>query len=494
MLAARPSACRAAQRAIDSATSSPGPRSQASAQRTRSTPLRGAYVRGFLTLIVLAVIGAGALLAWPLLEGNAPIIEAPERIDLGVAGAQIEVRWTDVGTGLRNVDASLEVDTGARPLLNRSLHTRSFEGSALTGSAAPQLLETATLVLDPQALKIPDGDSTLVLRATDWAWSNSLGGNLTEVRIPVSVDTKPPVLSVESGLTYIRRGGSAAVVYRVDADTQNHGVRVGDAFFPGAALGSGKQVAIFAIPIDAKNRAVVKVVAADAAGNEAVRRFDVRIQEHNFRTIDINLSDRFLDNVASEFGSGTDDGDRVATFRRANEDMRAGSEDVIRNAIGPPTSKQFRGAFEQMYSSRVTSQFAELRYYRNGGKQVSEARHYGYDLASTGHAPITASNAGTVVFAGDNGIYGQLVILDHGLGLTTLYGHLSSIGVSVGDEVLKGAELGRSGATGLAGGDHLHFAILVGHTYVDPMEWWDGKWVREHIEVRLDPPAASAKR
>ncbi|MEE3331081.1 MAG: M23 family metallopeptidase [Myxococcota bacterium] len=451
-------------------------------------------MRGFLTLIVIAVIGAGALLAWPLLEGEAPNIEAPEKIDLGVAGAQVEVRWTDVGTGLRNVDASLEIDTGARPLLKRTLHTRSFEGSAVTGSVAPQLLETATLVLDPKALNIPDGDATLVLRATDWAWSNSLSGNLTELRIPVSVDTKPPVLSVESGLTYIRRGGSAAVVYRVDADTQNHGVRVGDAFFPGTALVSGKQVALFAIPIDAKNRPAVRVIAADAAGNEAVRRFDVRIQERNFRTIDINLSNRFLDNVASEFGSDADGDDRVATFRRANEDMRAGSEDVIRNAIGPPTAKQSRGAFEQMYNSRVTSHFAELRHYRSGGKQVSQARHYGYDLASTGHAPITASNAGTVVFVGENGIYGQLVMLDHGLGLTTLYGHLSSIGVSVGDKVLKGAELGRSGATGLAGGDHLHFAILVGHTYVDPVEWWDGKWVREHIEVRLAPPAASAKR
>lgn len=57
----------------------------------------------------------------------------------------------------------------------------------------------------------------------------------------------------------------------------------------------------------------------------------------------------------------------------------------------------------------------------------------------------------------------------------------------------KGESLGLSGATGLAGGDHLHFAILVGPTYVDPVEWWDPKWVREHISVELagDPMAGS---
>ena len=139
-----------------------------------------------------------------------------------------------------------------------------------------------------------------------------------------------------------------------------------------------------------------------------------------------------------------------------------------------------------MRGSKVTSQFAELRNYLRYGKRASQARHYGYDLASTTRAPITASNDGTVVFAGDNGIYGNLVLIDHGLGITTLYGHLSSLDVAVGDRVERGQTLGRSGATGLAGGDHLHFAVLVGQTYVDPLEWWDRRWIRDHIASRLD--------
>jgi murein DD-endopeptidase MepM/ murein hydrolase activator NlpD len=105
-------------------------------------------------------------------------------------------------------------------------------------------------------------------------------------------------------------------------------------------------------------------------------------------------------------------------------------------------------------------------------------------------AAVNAANHGRVVYADDLGIYGSCVLVDHGLGLATLYGHLSQIDVSVGDEVRKGDTLGLSGATGLAGGDHLHFAVQVGGTYVDPLEWWDRSWVRKHVEVRLETASA----
>ena len=87
-------------------------------------------------------------------------------------------------------------------------------------------------------------------------------------------------------------------------------------------------------------------------------------------------------------------------------------------------------------------------------------------------APVQASNAGRIVLADFLGIYGNCVIVDHGLGLQSLYAHLSSIGVKVGDTVTQGQELGRSGTTGLAGGDHLHFTMLLGGHAVTPVDWW----------------------
>ena len=131
------------------------------------------------------------------------------------------------------------------------------------------------------------------------------------------------------------------------------------------------------------------------------------------------------------------------------------------------------------------SNFAEMRTYLYGGREIDKQVHYGYDLASTRQSSVPAANRGAVVFAGPLTIYGNTVIVDHGLGLQTLYAHLSSIEVKVGDVVARGQELGRTGATGLAMGDHLHFEVLVNGVSVTPLEWWDAKWIRDHITKPL---------
>jgi murein DD-endopeptidase MepM/ murein hydrolase activator NlpD len=85
------------------------------------------------------------------------------------------------------------------------------------------------------------------------------------------------------------------------------------------------------------------------------------------------------------------------------------------------------------------------------------------------------------------GIYGNCVIMDHGLGVSSLYGHLSRIDVSPGEVLEQGDTVGLSGATGLAGGDHLHFGLLIGDTYVNPLEWWDRRWIKNNILSQLYP-------
>ena len=111
----------------------------------------------------------------------------------------------------------------------------------------------------------------------------------------------------------------------------------------------------------------------------------------------------------------------------------------------------------------------------------------GFDLAVSQHAPVVAANDGAVVLAGWFGIYGNAIILDHGCGLQTLYGHLSSIDVKAGDAVKRGQVIGRSGQTGLAGGDHLHFAVLLDGIPVSTIEWWDPHWIHDRIEAKLEP-------
>jgi murein DD-endopeptidase MepM/ murein hydrolase activator NlpD len=155
----------------------------------------------------------------------------------------------------------------------------------------------------------------------------------------------------------------------------------------------------------------------------------------------------------------------------------------------------------------VFANFAELRTYVYSGREIDRQVHFGYDLASTRQSAVPAANKGVVVFAEPLTIYGNTVVIDHGLGLQTLYAHLSSTAVKVGDAVEKGQEIARTGSTGLAIGDHLHYEVLVNGVSVTPLEWWDGKWIRDHIgkplkeaglpeiagaEARDEEPAARA--
>ena len=110
----------------------------------------------------------------------------------------------------------------------------------------------------------------------------------------------------------------------------------------------------------------------------------------------------------------------------------------------------------------------------------------GVDLASVAGSPVPAANRGRVVFAGRIGIYGRTVIIDHGMGLFSLYSHLSHISVDEDQMVGTGEAIGNSGMTGLAGGDHLHYGMLVNNTFVNPVEWWDKKWINNNVLSKLE--------
>src|SRR5581483_10824932 len=145
----------------------------------------------------------------------------------------------------------------------------------------------------------------------------------------------------------------------------------------------------------------------------------------------------------------------------------------------------WRGPFLQLSNSQVESQFADIRTYVYKGKKVDQQVHLGFDLAVSRNVPVEAANDGKVLWASDLGIYGNCIVLDHGYGLQSIYGHLSRIDVQVGNMVKKGQKMGLSGSTGLAGGDHLHFSMQVDGVQVNPVEWWDGHWIQDHILGKL---------
>lgn len=319
----------------------------------------------------------------------------------------------------------------------------------------------------------------------------------------VQVRLEPPRVSVLSMFHFVNHGGSEFVVYRATPEDVVSGVRVGDKEYPGfPASGAGiggdpaLRVAFFALLHDQPTNTNIQVFARDPAGNQAVTPLDYRVFPKSFRKSRIEIDDRFLQRVVPAIAQNTPDediptDDLLAGFLKINGELRQENNQYIRD-LAKKTSQQmlFKDAFQQLGNSQVEAGFADSRTYVYQGKEVDQQVHLGFDLAVTANVPISASQRGVVVHADYLGIYGNCVIVDHGLGVQSLYAHLSSIDVKTGDTVEKGQQLGRSGMTGLAGGDHLHFTTLVGGEQVNPVDWWSAQWMQDRVLRKIT--AASA--
>jgi len=320
----------------------------------------------------------------------------------------------------------------------------------------------------------------------------------------VEVRLDPPRISAVSTHHYINRGGSEMVVYRVTPPDVTSGVRVGDLEYPGfAAAGAGLdgadpslKVAFFALLHDQPLAVPIALFARDGAGNEATTSFVNDVFDKSFKRSRIEVDDKFMQRVVPEIlahapelkldaASATGAG-LLPAFLRINGDLRRLNAERITELTGSTApTRLWSGPFVQLGNSQVEAGFADRRTYVYQGKDVDQQVHLGFDLAVTSAVAVVAANAGKVVNASWLGIYGNCVIIDHGMGVASLYGHLSSIDVKVGDSVTRLQTIGRSGMTGLAGGDHLHFTMLVNAHAVNPVEWWDSHWIQDRVERKL---------
>jgi murein DD-endopeptidase MepM/ murein hydrolase activator NlpD len=251
------------------------------------------------------------------------------------------------------------------------------------------------------------------------------------------------------------------------------------------------RVAFFSLLYDQDVETPMRVYARDPAGNTGRADFDHRTFPKPFKRSRIELDDRFLDRVVPAILEGTTDvkpeGDTIAKFLVINGELRRKNAEKIASFAAQSAPEMLWGGvvFHPFTNSAVESAFADQRTYLYKGREVDRQVHLGFDLASIAGSPIVAANRGKVLFADELGIYGNCVILDHGMGVQSLYAHLSSIEVQAGQTVEKEQTLGRSGMTGLAGGDHLHFTMLVNGHMVNPVEWWDSHWIEDRILRKL---------
>lgn len=242
--------------------------------------------------------------------------------------------------------------------------------------------------------------------------------------------------------------------------------------------------------MDVERATPMAVMGVDRGGNETRVGIPFYVRKaHTFRSDTVSVSTSFITQKAVEFQQrdATLSGKSpLEMFVHINTTLRAENDAAIRSICEKTDTRQlWQGAFSRMENAATMARFGDRRTYTYEGKPIGESIHYGIDLASTMHAPVSASNSGTVIFAEPLGIYGNSVVIDHGQGIMSLYSHLSAIGVQVGQAVEKSSLIGNTGATGFAGGDHLHFSILVGGRYVNPIEWWDSHWIQDNVEKKL---------
>lgn len=314
----------------------------------------------------------------------------------------------------------------------------------------------------------------------------------------IEVRLTPPRMSVVSSHHHVIHGGAEMVVYTVSPAEAESGVRVGDVTYrgyPASGAGvpgeAGLRVAFFALLHDQDLNTPIQLYARDEAGNQSSASFDFRVFPRRFRQGRINLDDGFLDRVVPAIFEQTPDlgapsGDRLSDFLTVNSRLRELNAETIAGLADRTASEMlWQGAFRPLTNASIESGFADRRTYYYQGREVDRQIHLGFDLAVTQRIPVLAANSGKVLLAEYLGIYGNTVVIDHGMGVQSLYAHLSSIDVEPGESVQKDQQIGRSGMTGLAGGDHLHFTVLAGGYPVNPVEWWDPHWIEDRIARKL---------
>jgi len=431
-----------------------------------------------VVLIVIAAIAGTAYILRPRFESTAPQIAVPADLDvLGVAPLEIQV--TDKGTGLKSVTATLSQGGS-----EHSLASEQFDGAVSEKRIAVALAKVPGVKEGPAVLRVTARDASL--------W-NFFKGNVAVLEKNLTIDITPPTLELLADDRYVNFGGVGAIVYKASADTATSGVKFGDRFFAGFP-GQVKDhpdhlLAFFAHPYDAPAEARPALVATDKAGNTREIRLAYELKNVKYRKSTLAISDSFLQSKVAPLlaDAAARDGAPKDVFVAVNREMRKENEDRIAAVTSKATpSLLWKDAFAQLSNSKVEANFADQRTYTYNGEVIDNAYHLGYDLSVTKNYPVEASNSGTVAFTGDLGIYGNTVILDHGLGLFSLYGHLSSIEVKAGDSVARRQILGKTGETGLAAGDHLHFGIYLDGVAVLPVEWWDQKWIDDNIKPKLE--------
>jgi murein DD-endopeptidase MepM/ murein hydrolase activator NlpD len=440
-------------------------------------------------LIGLGLIAALIWLATGRLDLDDPWINLKTPVEVVGAKTTLTLEAGDQTSGLREVRVTLTQGDKEKVVLARNFPPGGEPGAAVV----------VPVTLEPQALGFKEGKASLSLQARDRSWRDWFRGRTSTLTREVVIDLVPLNLAFQSVNHLLRPGGTGLICYRINKTPKESGVLVGSTLYhgyPNPKGGKDDYVCLFPVPQESPGPAQVELVARPSLGNEVRQKVTLKLKGKRWRQDKMDLSENFLRHVAASFPVAHPN-DLLSAYLEVNRDLRQKNHERVRQVCAQSKPQPLWSGGFQRFLGKPMARFGDRRTYFYQGRQVDQQVHLGEDLASLVHSPVPAANKGEVVLAEPLGIYGQTVILDHGLGVFSMYSHLSKIEAKVGSEVEKGATLGHSGSTGLAGGDHLHFAMIIQGEFVNPLEWWDPHWLKDQVEgewARAVAPAPEPAR
>lgn len=426
--------------------------------------------------IVVLLLGAVFIYSSPMFERDAPVVDM-ENNGYWNLKKPLRVSLTDE-SGVKSYRVTLRSGDSETTLLHeRLIHPE----------------KSLNIEIEPprSAYRFKDEVITIVVEVSDASKWNFLKGNDITKEYKLHIDKKKPKSSIVANSYKITKGGSALVVFKVSDENLKEiyiQTESDKKFKPQPFYKDGYYISLLAWPITQESFKAT-VVSVDYAGNITKTYIPLYLQQKNYRISNIKLSDNFLKGkiaqLADEFQETYGIEDSIEQFKIINEDVRAKNEALIHELASVVANNKVDGfSVNEMYplkNAQVVASFGDHRKYFYKEKKVSESYHLGLDLASNAMADIIPQNGGKVVYSDYNGLYGNMPMIDHGLGLYTLYGHCTSVKVDVDQTINAKTTVANTGKSGYAMGDHLHFGVLVQGVEVRPAEWMDKEWIKLNI-------------
>jgi murein DD-endopeptidase MepM/ murein hydrolase activator NlpD len=476
-------------------------------EKAGQKPKRILSLRFLFFILLVAALVPVAFAGWSelyagFLEHSEPQIEVLQfPRGVGLAPVSIKLRLTDQGAGLDEVVVRTTQKGNAREILRQSLG----------GQQATEI--TVEFPGDKSALE--EGAAEFEVRAFDRSFWN----NRAIKTFPLKVDYRRPKVEVLTGQHNARVGGAQLIIYRAtDESLALSGIKVGGTSFLGyPARGLDKDlddrslfVALYAFDqFQDPNKTPIRVFAEDEVGNAVSAQFYNKVQPRPERVLGVPLTEDVLLNsvapLADEYlpkliEAAKQSGQQLVVNNKkggkerlleklaiVNKNLRVYSENEISGMLKAPRFERFW--FQPFVRQVGVVQFGfsdELRYIVEG-KEVAQTRANGFEIAmQRDQGDVVAASDGIIIFADSIGTYGNLVAIDHGLGLVSLYGHLSAARVKRGDQVKAGQVIGVAGRSGFSRNSNLFFQVRVHGIPVDPTEWSDRNWFYAHVNAKID--------